>query len=254
MRPRPAEYPPDGPHMPVKITTKGYIELWRGEAKVSQHTAESDAFERAMADAEASGGFLYLLKFPTKEIDLSRLRRVIRDTDVTRPTTPVGLAAVPVSETAINLSWAPSTDPVGAPTEAQSGVAGYKIYRDGVLRNTQSGTTFPDAGLTAGTLYSYRLTAYDNAGNESVLSAPVTARTLQAPVWASDGLQALIQNVAYSLNLDTLCTDPEGQPLTYTIVSGTLPAGLTQSGTRGQIISGTPTAAVTSNVTVRASD
>jgi hypothetical protein len=340
--------------VPIKITTKGLIELWRGSVKVSGHSIETEAVERATADAEASGATLYVLKYPSKEIDLSRLTRVVRDIDVTRPTTPAGLAATPVSETAINLSWSAATDPQGAVTEAVTGIAGYKIYRDAVLRATEAGLTFSDTGLSAYTVYSYRITAYDNAGNESFQSTAITPRTLdttaptaptlsasatsstvivvsrtvastdagsgvstyalerspngstgwsvlsstatfpfsdtgltagtqyfyrsratdvslnvgaysavvnatttvvnQAPVWQSSVNQAPVLNVAYSLNLDTLCSDPESQPLTYTITSGTLPTGLTQSGVRGQIISGTPTSASSFVVTFRAND
>lgn len=111
---------------------------------------------------------------------MSRITRVIRDVDVTRPTTPTGLAATPVSQTAINLSWNASTDPQGGATEAATGVVGYKLYRDGVLRVTQAGLTFADTGLSAYTTYSYRVTAYDGATppNESVLSTAVTPRTL----------------------------------------------------------------------------
>lgn len=75
-----------------------------------------------------------------------------------------------------------------------------------------------------------------------------------APVWQSNINQSIGVDVPFSLNLDTLCTDPEGQPLTYFILSGSLPAGLSQSGARGQTISGTPTTVQTVNVTFRASD
>jgi chitodextrinase len=343
--------------VPIKFTTKGFIELWRGDFKISQHTAELEAVERATADAEASGATLYELRYPKKEIDLSRLTRVFRDIDVTRPNIPTGLTATPVSGTQINLSWSAGTDPQGATNEAVTGVVGYKLYRDGSLRISQAGTTFSDTGLSDFTLYSYRVTALDAADNESFQSTAVTARTLDAiaptapvisaaaasltitvtlatastdagsgvasytlqratnsgftanltttnsltsasfplsvsglaaatqyffrlravdgssnigsfsaavnattsaanqpPAWASAVNQSPIVGVPYSLNLDSLCADPEGQPLTYTIVSGTLPAGLTQSGARGQTISGTPTTAASVSVTFRAND
>jgi hypothetical protein len=75
-----------------------------------------------------------------------------------------------------------------------------------------------------------------------------------APVWSSSVNQSLTVGSAFSLDLDTLCTDPEGQPLTYTVQSGSLPNGITQSGTRGQILSGTPTTVQTVSPILRASD
>jgi len=46
-----------------------------------------------------------------------------------------------------------------------------------------TGTTFTDTGLTTGTSYTYRVTAYDGAGNESAAAGSVTgiARDIQAP-------------------------------------------------------------------------
>lgn len=82
--------------------------------------------------------------------------------------------------------------------------------------------------------------------------------TNQPPTWQ------LLPNTTYSqgfavgeivnINLDTLWSDPEGLPLTYTITQGSLPTGLTQSGTRGQTISGTVTAASVFTLSIRADD
>jgi beta-lactamase superfamily II metal-dependent hydrolase len=84
--------------------------------------------------------------------------------DTTAPTAPGSLVASAVSTTEIDLSWTASTDNVG--------VKDYRVYRgtDGVtfsLAGTSTTTGFADLGLTAGTTYSYRVTAVDAAGNES---------------------------------------------------------------------------------------
>lgn len=116
---------------------------------------------------------------------------------------------------------------------------------------------FSDSGLTAGTQYFYRARATDVSLNVGAYSTVVNATTTAVnlpPAWSASVNQTPTVNVAYSLNLDTLCADPEAQPLTYTIVSGTLPTGLVQSGARGQTISGTPTSAGVINVTFRAAD
>jgi fibronectin type 3 domain-containing protein len=54
------------------------------------------------------------------------------------------------------------------------------VYRDGVVVHTGAGTGFVDTGLSAGTTYTYRVSAYDAAGNESAPSAPLTVVTSAA--------------------------------------------------------------------------
>ncbi|MHB8660871.1 MAG: fibronectin type III domain-containing protein, partial [Minisyncoccota bacterium] len=90
-------------------------------------------------------------------------------TDTTPPSTPTGLSATVVSSSQINLSWTASTDNVG--------VTGYKIYRNGTQVTTTTGTTYNDTGLTASTLYSYTVSAYDAAGNNSAQSTAASATT-----------------------------------------------------------------------------
>src|SRR5262249_50598665 len=70
--------------------------------------------------------------------------------------------------------WTASTDNVG--------VAGYKIYRNGTQVGTATGTTYTDTGLGSSTSYTYTVSAYDAAGNNSAQSAAVigTTQTPQA--------------------------------------------------------------------------
>jgi chitodextrinase len=56
-------------------------------------------------------------------------------------------------------------------------LAGYRLFRDGTLRATVTGTTFADTGLSAGTHYRYTVAAYDGAGNQSALSSQTPVRT-----------------------------------------------------------------------------
>jgi chitodextrinase len=85
------------------------------------------------------------------------------------PSVPDNLTAEGVSTTQINLSWDASTD--------DQAVAGYKIFRDGIEIDTSTETNYADFGLTPATLYSYRVSAFDTAGNESDLSVNVSAET-----------------------------------------------------------------------------
>jgi chitodextrinase len=92
--------------------------------------------------------------------------------DTTAPSTPSGITANADSTTEITVSWSASTD--------NAGVAGYKVYRDGSLFVTiQSPSTlsYPNTGLRPMTNYSYNVSAYDAAGNESPQSSAVNAAT-----------------------------------------------------------------------------
>ena len=93
--------------------------------------------------------------------------------DTTAPSVPGGLAAVAVSSSQINLSWAASTDNVG--------VTGYRVYRAGTLLATLGVvTTYQNTGLTPSTTYSYTVQALDAAGNASAQSASASATTQAA--------------------------------------------------------------------------
>ena len=99
--------------------------------------------------------------------------------DTTGPTTPAGVTATAQSSTQILISWSASTD-------TESGVGGYRIYRDGNATElaTVTTTSYTDSGLTASTAYSYRVRAFDQAtpaANVSALSAAISATTLAAP-------------------------------------------------------------------------
>src|SRR5271166_3718688 len=90
--------------------------------------------------------------------------------DTTPPSVPTNLSASAVSSSQINLTWTASTDNVG--------VTGYKIYRGGVQVGTSATNSYSDTGLTASTAYTYTVSAYDPAGNNSAQSASASATTL----------------------------------------------------------------------------
>jgi chitodextrinase len=60
-------------------------------------------------------------------------------------------------------------------------VTGYRIYRNGLQIATTSTTLYTNTGLTAATVYTYIVAAYDAAGNVSAQSFAVSATTLKAP-------------------------------------------------------------------------
>ncbi|MGD0017609.1 MAG: choice-of-anchor D domain-containing protein [Verrucomicrobiia bacterium] len=87
------------------------------------------------------------------------------------PAVPTGLTATAVSSNEVDLSW-----------NASGGVvAGYKVFRYGVLIAMTTSTNDSDSGLATGTEYCYQVAAYDHVGRESALSADVCVQTFVAP-------------------------------------------------------------------------
>jgi chitodextrinase len=97
--------------------------------------------------------------------------------DTSAPSVPSGLTGTAVSISQINLNWTGSTDNVG--------VAGYRVYNvpTGTLIASVFTTNYSDTGLTAGTAYSYRVSAYDAAGNTSGQSSSASGTTLANNNW-----------------------------------------------------------------------
>ncbi len=93
--------------------------------------------------------------------------------DTTAPSVPTNLNATAVSHVQIDLTWTASTDNIG--------VAGYNIYRDSVFLASTTGTSYVDTGLSPSTLYSYTVSAFDSATNQSAQSSADTATTSAAP-------------------------------------------------------------------------
>lgn len=90
--------------------------------------------------------------------------------DLTSPTSPTDLAAAVRSQTAVEISWTPSTDNIG--------VTGYRLFRstDGTTYTevwTGTSSSAVDSGLAMNTPYWYRAVAEDGAGLRSAPSLPV---------------------------------------------------------------------------------
>lgn len=96
--------------------------------------------------------------------------------DRTPPTTPGNLRVTGSTSSRIDLAWNPSTDNL-------SGVAAYRIYRNGRLLATvpSTQTSFRDTGVKAGERYCYQVSAVDKAGNESARSNEACARAVPWP-------------------------------------------------------------------------
>lgn len=92
------------------------------------------------------------------------------------PSVPASVSASATSTRSVEVAW-------GASTDAVSGLAAYRVYRDGVLVGTTTSRTYVDTGLEPGGTYVYRIAAVDGASNQSALSAPASATTPSSTVW-----------------------------------------------------------------------
>ncbi|MDP3790874.1 MAG: LamG-like jellyroll fold domain-containing protein [Candidatus Omnitrophota bacterium] len=94
--------------------------------------------------------------------------------DTQAPSVPANLVATAISSSQINLSWTASTDNIG--------VTGYRVFRGGVQIATPTTNSYSDTGLSASTVYSYTVAAFDAAGNVSSQSISASATTMAAPM------------------------------------------------------------------------
>jgi chitodextrinase len=126
------------------------------------------------------------------------------------PSLPPGLTMTGATETTITIAWTPSTDEVG--------VAGYRLYRDGVAVATTTQTTYTFTGLTCGTSYTLAYEAFDAAGNTTNRNEATTVRsTTSCPVAApSNTLLPSISGIAQvGQSLVVLQGSWTGSPTSY---------------------------------------
>ena len=90
--------------------------------------------------------------------------------DITQPSAPSNLKVTAISTEEIHLSWDAPTDDLG--------VAGYRIYRDGVERDITTNIVYQDTALLSFTTYTYAVSTFDTDDNESGLSNEIAVTTL----------------------------------------------------------------------------
>lgn len=86
--------------------------------------------------------------------------------DGTAPTAPSNLSGT-LKRGVVTLTWSGSTDNL-------SGIASYRVLRNGVMNGTTSSTSFSDRNLVTGTTYTYQAYAIDKIGNVSAASNSVS--------------------------------------------------------------------------------
>lgn len=137
----------------AKTSGNSYSDM--GLAASSNHNYAIAAFDAAGNTSNQSGSV--------------SITTLATSSDLIVPSAPSGLLATVISISQINLNWTASTD--------NTGVTGYKIYRNGIVVGSSASTTFADTGLLPQTAYSYTVAAFDATGNLSSQSGSVTATT-----------------------------------------------------------------------------
>lgn len=100
------------------------------------------------------------------------------------PVTPSNLAGQVISITQINLSWTDnSTNETGFKIERKTGTGTYAVIGT-VNENIQA---FSDTGLSSNTSYTYRVYAYNSAGNSPSYSNEVIITTVPPTITDIDG-------------------------------------------------------------------
>lgn len=147
-------------------------------------------------------------------------------------------AGLDFTATNLTLSWADG--------DSTAKACNVPIINDAIPEPTKAfsvALSSPTGGATLGAQASIAVTLTDD---DAVVKTPPTMSNLPP--------QSGTVNTAFNFSAASGCTATDGDPITgYTLASGTLPAGVTLNSTTG-LISGTPTAAGTSNVTIKCSD
>ncbi len=117
-----------------------------------QSTQQSTTYVYTVTAVDAAGN----------ESAPSAARSVKTPRDSSAPSTPSNLRVSGQAPGEIDLSWNASTDNVG--------VAGYGVYRSNVKIADVTTTSYADSSVQQGVTYSYRVRAYDAAGDTSSAS------------------------------------------------------------------------------------
>ena len=130
-------------------------------SSIVQEIVYSDHWSQggAMAFIVTGKGRRSVIAYDRDPASAPLLRVRFRRADISPPSVPANLTAADISPCRVSLVWDPSTD--------DTAVAGYDIFRDGVLTATTSETFRQDTDVAPKTEYSYSVTAFDAAGNRS---------------------------------------------------------------------------------------
>ncbi|MUH35021.1 hypothetical protein D9O36_04145 [Zobellia amurskyensis] len=103
-------------------------------------------------------------------VEVETLLEDIVEQDTIAPTVPTGLKATEIQANSMRLLWSAATDSVGVST--------YTVYNDTTVVGLVADTFYVLENLEANTAYSFRVSASDDAENESPRSEPLLISTV----------------------------------------------------------------------------
>jgi hypothetical protein len=112
------------------------------------------------------------------------------------PSMVTALMVTDTSSSQVTLRWNSATD-TGGP-----GLAGYQVYRNGVLVGTTTATEFTDTTVAPSTPYCYAIIAVDIGGNDALASAEACITT-PSGVSSNSGASWYVDNTATGLDNGT---------------------------------------------------
>lgn len=96
---------------------------------------------------------------------------ILNANDTIPPSIPSNLSSSNTTKTSTDLSWTASTDNID--------VKNYTVFKDGVVFATTEATSYTVVGLTANTIYEFKIIAKDAEGNQSGFSNTINVKTLE---------------------------------------------------------------------------
>ncbi|MDX6580733.1 MAG: hypothetical protein QOJ47_2282, partial [Gaiellales bacterium] len=159
-----------------------HYDLYRGSTLVWSGTATS--YTDDQPPPAASGNLSYTVKAVDalgNASSASTAKSVLYDITV-----PGAVATLTATSPVVHpsLTWTSATDTGG------SGLAGYRVYRDGSQVAQTTALTFVDASLSVDGTYAYTVRALDGAGNVGPPSPTRTIQVDQTPPLAPTGIVA----------------------------------------------------------------
>lgn len=151
-----------------------------------------------------------LYRFQVRAVDsssnTSSYSSIAQDTtsaaDITAPTDPTNLALSNIESTSLTVTWTASTDAVGVDHYALERCSGAGCSSWAVVFSPTS-TTQNDIGLSPSTSYSYRIRAYDAAGNISGYSSTATDTTAASGTTGDFATRCAAAGVVRCVSFDT---------------------------------------------------
>jgi chitodextrinase len=135
----------------------------------------------------------------------------VRTLDGSPPSAATNLTATARSALRIDVTWTAAVDP-------ETGIRRYRVYRDDVLVDSTSATSYADVGLAANTAYRYFVIAVNGQGLSGPPSNAGSAKTLDnTPPTAPSALSAVAVSTT-QIDLAWLAaSDPESGVVLYRI-------------------------------------